>query len=451
MKPSIRLNLLAMASALLCSTNAHADLANESKTLVLSGFGTLSAVKTNNFNVEFRSDNRLPNGTASGHEFDNDSKLGAQLSYRPTEDLQAVVQLLSRRNDKNNFTPSIDWLYMAYKPTNALTLRAGRFVAPVLMGSDYRNVGYSNIWVRPPTDVYNSSTINSVDGLDAIYRGSVGPFAYSAQAYFGTYDLKFAGGSGIKFNRMGGLNLTAELDSWTFRLSHMDARHTNYGADGQVSPTTLFAVSNPATGVGFRLNPSTATCNANLRANIGCSTLFTNFDAVLSELRRDHKPFNVSDLGVAYDDGRWVMQAEYMLRKSTSILSDSSAFYVTGGYRIGKALPYLTYSGSKTKTRRLTLNAASAYEGDINRRFTNGAPYVQTSNTDNNTLSAGIRVDVMPSVALKLQLDRYTPHTNGYGATDAQTMTRVNGVYTTPMSSSVGSVKLATVAIDFVF
>lgn len=451
MKLAPRRHLTALAAALLCSAAAHAEISNESKTLVLSGFGTLSAVQTNNENIEFRSDNRLPSGTASSHEFDNDSKLGIQLSYRPTDKIQAVVQLLSRRNEENSFKPSVDWAYIAYKPTSALSLRAGRFVAPVLMGSDYRNVGYSNVWVRPPTDVYNSATINNVDGLDAIYRGELGPFSFSAQAYYGTYDLKFAGGSGIKFNRMGGVNLTAELGSWTFRVSHMDARHTNYQADGQASPSTLFAVSNPTTGVGYRLTPGAATCNASIKSNVGCSALFSNFDEVHNAVRRDHKPFNISDIGLAFDNGKVVVQAEYMLRKSDSLLSDSSAYYLTAGYRFGKLLPYVTYSGSKTDTRRLSLTAASAYAADVARRYTMGTPYVQTSNTDNNTLSLGMRVDVASSVALKFQLDRYTPNTNSFGATDAQTMTRVNGVLTTPMSTSVSSVKLATVSLDFVF
>jgi len=443
--------MTALAAALLCSAAAHAEISNESKTLVLSGFGTLAAVQTDNANVEFRSDNRLPSGTANSHEFDNDSKFGVQLSYRPTDKIQAVIQLLSKRNEENSFRPTMDWAYLAYKPTTALSLRAGRFVAPVLMGSDYRNVGYSNVWVRPPTDVYNSATINNVDGVDAIYRGELGPFSYSAQAYFGTYDLKFAGGSGIKFNRMGGLNLTAELGSWTFRVSHMDARHTNYQADGQVSPSTLFAVNNAATGTGYRLNPGAASCNAGLKANVACADLFSNFNDVFSAVRRDHKPFNISDLGLAFDDGKVVFQAEYMMRKSDSVLSDSSAYYVTAGYRFGKVLPYITYSGSKTDTRRIELTPAAKYAADLASKYSNGAAFVQTSNTDSNTLSLGLRVDVAPSVALKFQVDRYSPNTNAYGATDAQTMSRVNGVLKTAMSDSVGSIKLATVALDFVF
>jgi hypothetical protein len=448
MKIFHRRNLTALAAALLCSAVAQAEISNESKTLVLSGFGTLSAVQTDNANIQFRSDNRLPTGATNSHEFDNDSKLGVQLSYRPTDKLQAVVQLLSRRNEENSYNPSIDWAYLAYKPMSALTVRAGRFVAPVLMGSDYRNVGYANIWVRPPTDVYNSATINNVDGLDAIYRGELGPFSYSAQAYFGTYDLKFPNGAGIKFNRMGGLNLTAELGSWTFRASHMDARHTNYQADGLVAPSTLFAVSEPSTGRGYRLNPAGASCNAGLGRNVGCSALFTNFDDVFGAMRRDHKPFNITDLGLAYDNGKMVMQAEYMMRKTDSLLSDGNAYYVTAGYRFGKLLPYVTYSGNKTDTRRLTLTPSAA----IASVFTNGEPYVQSSNSDSNTLSLGLRVDVTASVALKFQLDRYTANTNSFGATDAQTMSRLNnGVLATPMSTSVGSVKLATVALDFVF
>ncbi len=448
---SLRYSVLGVAVALTCATAAHAEISNESKTLVLSGFGTLSAVQTNNENIEFRSDNRLPSGTASSHEFDNDSKLGVQLSYRPTDKLQAVVQLLSRRNEDNSFKPSVDWAYIAYKPISSLSLRAGRFVAPVLMASDYRNVGYANIWVRPPTDVYNSATINNVDGIDAIYRGKLGSVSYSLQAYYGGYDLKFAGGSGIKFNHMAGLNLSAETGSWTFRVSHMDASHTNYQADGQAAPSTLFAVSQPQTGRGFRLNPAAASC-ASFSANIGCSQLFTNFDSVFNALRRDKKPFNITDLGLVYDNGNVVVQAEYMTRKSDSQLSNSSAYYLTAGYRFDRVLPYVSYSASKTDTRRYILNAAPQYQSLVDQRFTQGAPYAQTSNTDNRTLSMGLRVDVAPSLALKFQLDQYKPRTNSYGATDAQTMSRVGALAgAAQMSDSVGTVRLATVALDFVF
>lgn len=450
-KTTPRHSLMALAAALCCSAPAVAELSNESKTLVLSGFGTLSAVQTNNENIQFRSDNRLPNGTAASHAFDNDSKLGVQLSYRPNDQLQAVVQLLSRRNEKNNFNPSVDWAYIGYKPVSSLSLRAGRFVAPTLMGSDYRNVGYSNIWVRPPTDVYNSATINNVDGIDAIYRGLIGPVSYSAQAYFGGYDLKFSGNSGIKFKNMAGLILTAEIDSWTLRASHMSSRHTNYGADGQAQPTTLFAVSQPATGRGFRFTPGAASCSSFV-ANVTCQNLFTNFDTVFDAVRRDSKPFNITNFGVAHDDGNYVLQAEFMSRKTDSQLSDSKAYYVTVGYRFNRLLPYLTYSASKTDTRRLNLDVAAPHKAAFDARYTSGGPFVQTSNTEGSTLSLGLRVDVAPSVALKFQLDRYTPKTNSFGATDSQTMSRTGALASaSAMSDSVGSVRLATVAVDFVF
>jgi hypothetical protein len=51
------------------------------------------------------------------------------------------------------------------------------------MNSDFREVGYANTWVRPPIEVYGQEPLDSVDGMDVLYRTVLGPVDLAAQAF----------------------------------------------------------------------------------------------------------------------------------------------------------------------------------------------------------------------------------------------------------------------------
>jgi hypothetical protein len=50
------------------------------------------------------------------------------------------------------------------------------------MISDVRNVGYANIMLRPPNEVYRQVTADNADGGDIIYQHSFGDSTLTAQA-----------------------------------------------------------------------------------------------------------------------------------------------------------------------------------------------------------------------------------------------------------------------------
>ncbi len=65
-----------------------------------------------------------------------------------------------------------EWAYLAYKPTDNLTIRAGKMVSPFLMLSQVRHVGLAYPWPLPLFDLYGLG--GEVKGVDAIYRRPIG-------------------------------------------------------------------------------------------------------------------------------------------------------------------------------------------------------------------------------------------------------------------------------------
>lgn len=65
-----------------------------------------------------------------------------------------------------------EWAYLAYKPTQSFTIRAGRMVSPFLMLSQVRHVGLAYPWPLPLFDLYGLG--GEVKGIDVIYRKPIG-------------------------------------------------------------------------------------------------------------------------------------------------------------------------------------------------------------------------------------------------------------------------------------
>ena len=140
-------------------------------------------------------------------------------------------------------------------------------------------------------------------------------------------------------------------------------------------------------------------------------------------------------------------QAEYARRKTHSYINDTTSWYVMGGYRIGKFLPYYTHG-------KLSIDHAPTYAGATScpagypaactptlRALTAGAATVRSSGVsqgEQSTDSVGLRWDLYSAAALKVQVDRIKPK-NGKGLL----------LNATPGFNH--AITVGTVAVDFVF
>lgn len=429
-----------------------ANFAHASDDFKISGFATLSAVKTNKQDIEFIQNNTLPSGADDDWRFDNDTVLGIQGQYKMTDKLSGVVQLLSRRNYKNNYEPSLDWAYLSYKYNSNLRLRVGRFVSPVFLGSDTRNVNYSNVWVRPVIDLYSQATINNVDGIDAIYSNFIGDgdVSYQIQAYAGKFDkLYFPGKSYIKFHHMAGLVGTLQYDSWTFRAGYMNAQHSTISAEGEYVPGNMRMLVSSDYQLGLTIDPQNDDC-----ALGSCADIVPNAEDVFSIIQRKRRPFNLTNLAVVYDNGSYFGQFEWAHREARSALSNGIAAYGMIGYRFDSLTPYIGYSYAKSLTENFALDVDADVKASLDSQVVSlgSQPLeqyvVRNSSSRSNTITAGLRWDFYKKMALKMQFDSFRPLNNdGLATGGSGFINRTNEV----LSASNENILVTTVSLDIIF
>ncbi|MFC4159278.1 porin [Chitinimonas lacunae] len=407
----------------------------------ISGFGTLNLSRHDSEHATLRTAAQQANGVSDKWSFKNDTVLGVQTRYRPRENLDFTLQLLSRHNHKNNFDPQVDWAYVAWRATPALSLRAGRFITPMLMASDYRNVNYSNPWIRPPLEVYGLLTLNNVDGIDAIYKGVMGGMSYVVQPFMGKFELHINNNGIVNYHRMAGINFTLQGEETLFRVAYMDSTHSLENQFG-VFNVNRSQINAPGCGGG---PPGPPMPGVPVIPGPGCEVVYPGYTEVANRLDVDRKRFDVFTVGGSYDNGSLLLQAEYVKRMTGSQVASADAWYVGAGYRFGNFLPYAIVSRHKSDTDQYILAPAPA--------FSSRPPLVlRNSSTDQSSVSLGLRYDLRKNVALKFQYDWLKPEPGRYGGTFG------NGnlfpIVPPPQGkflSEYGTVHVAAFSVDFVF
>lgn len=400
--------------------------------LKFSGFGTLSAVHSDDDSSDFKGTLFQPKGAGHtrGTSFDPDSKLGVQLNAVFNDKISAVVQVVSQYQYDNSYTPKVEWANFKYQVTPEFGVRFGRIAAPSYLLSESRFVGYANVSVRPPVEAYGVLSITSNDGIDATYRKEFLGANHSIQAFYGKSKASLSATSSVESNPNWGFNDTVEIGSLTLRAGYnsLQLKAIIPSVDGLF--TGLRGLS-----AGFAQVPLPAFADASAQA----LSLVQKYD--LGDMK-----VSAVALGMNYDPGAWFVTSEFVAFKGNGFLSDQRAWYVSGGYRFGTLTPYATYSSVKAdiqaeagiSTAGLSAvpplaGGAAALNAGLNATLLAFTP-------TQSTVSVGMRWDFMKNVAFKAQVDHLT------------TGNKSNGRLTAYPGFVVGSsVNLATLALDFVF
>lgn len=388
--------LIAAAAATVCS----AAMAADGPEFKFSGFGTLSAVHSNSDEADFVGSIYQPNGAGrtKSLSFAPDSKLGGQVSAVFNPQWSAVLQVVSQHQYDNSYNPFVEWANVKYQATDKLSLRLGRVATPSYLLSESRFVGYASPWVRAPHEAYGVLAITSNDGIDGTYRSAIGSANNTLSAYYGTSTSKIPNGGKFQAHPGWGVSNSVDIGSLTLR-----AGYTSVKLD-----TTI---------------PSFA-------------PLFAGLNAFAPQFSQKYGPNNwelsAVALGANYDPGNWFLMSEIVEFKGDSLLSDSTTWYISGGYRFGNFTPYVTVGGTKA---HVTLETDPVAGSIVNQALTSTTPTQRTT-------SVGIRWDFMKNMALKAQYDKVNAGSNS------------NGKFVVPLTNTTfkgSSVDLITVALDFVF
>jgi hypothetical protein len=420
------------------STRDHPGEADEASVLdalasrlSFRGFGTLGLVYSSEDQADFVGNLFQPNG--AGHnrpvDFGVDSKLGAQMDVRITDSLSAVVQVVSQHRYDNRYWPDLEWANLKYEFTPDVSVRAGRTVSGTFLVSESRLVGFAYPWVRPPLEVYGLSPITSRDGIDASYRFRVHGFTNTIQLGYGATTEQLPDGSdggSIDAKNYFEISNTTERGPFSTRIG------VSYGRVDVRSELDELLDAFTAFGNAIDGIPGLEPAAAQARR-------------IVERYELDDAPIWLLTVGGTYDPGDWLLMAELARFEGSGFLSDATAWYVTGGYRIGAFTPYLTYAWLRADhrfdagitTTGLPLELATGASG-LNAGLESTLASLDFSQT---TMAVGVRWDFRRDAAVKLQYEHVDLRSGSPG--------RLGNVQSD--FDPGGRVDVISLTIDFVF
>jgi hypothetical protein len=366
----------------------------------VSGFGTGGFAITDTGKADFG----RSQAQATGTNKDGDvgiSLFGIQGTVRLTDMFSATVQGLVRRQFSANFQLDIPVFFLKAEVTRDLAVRVGRIQLPTFMVSDYRQVGYSNTWIRPPVEMYGQIPFDNDDGADVLYRKSLGPFDISTQVFYGKTDASLAVAT-IQGRRNWGVDTTITIGPLSVR--------------GGRSESTFTSIS---------------TQTNTLLAEVSAA----GFPDLANRLSPTNVPFRFTNIGFSLDGTHLTAEGEASREKAGGYLASLDAQYVLAGYRVRKFTPYVMYARSKITSERT--DPTIPHFGPLLPLALGVDQLINSFGGDQHTISAGLRWDLHDSVDMKAQVDRVSP--------------QGNGLFVNPQPGFHGPVDVLTVTVDFVF
>ena len=400
-------------AALLACASARAET-DSSPTFNFRGFGTLGVVHSDYREADFASNVFKGEGAGAtrSYSYTVDSRLGAQADIKFDTKWSAVVQVGVEQRFDLSYKPTLEWANVKYQATPDLALRVGRIALPIFLAADYRKVGYAYPWVRTPQEVYGGVPITNSDGVDLAYRWQHAGIKHVTQAFYGRTDIKLTDTTSVKARGIAGVTHTAEYGAATVRVSAFTAI-LNVDI---VRP--LFE--------GFR------------RFGPQGIAIADRYDVI-------NKRVDVMAVGLNYDPGKWFFMTEGGTSNGRSFIGKSRGMYASAGYRAGEFTPYLIFSRTDSRSRNThsglsTAGLPPAY-AFVATQLNAGLATLLKFQASQTSMAAGVRWDVRPDMALKLQYERVETRNGSRGTLSNLTPGFVSG----------RPVHVTSAVLDFVF
>ncbi|WP_032095716.1 MULTISPECIES: hypothetical protein [unclassified Alteromonas] len=331
----------------------------------------------------------------SDFSFDPASVFGLQVRGEISDKLSATAQVVGRGRD--DYDADFEWAYMTYNVSNTTSISAGRIRMPLFKYSASLDVGYSYHWLTPPDSVYGID-FNNIDGVRVDYSNYSGDWEYGAQ----------------------------------FTTGRAQADTTISGTPAALTLDNVLAVSFEVTRDWFSARTllargKTSAENPEFDAFVDGAGQFgavvPGASALASGLRVEEDTGTFFEVAVGVDKYDWFVGAEYTQTEvDGSVIADNKAWYVTAGLRFGKFTPHITYEVEEADNgAQLGLVAAlppTIATGDAVTDATWSGIYQAASgiaaqqNLDVSAVTAGLRYDVEPGLALKADVTWYSDDLN---------------------------------------
>lgn len=426
-KKQFALRLSVIAVGLACAAPAMAD------GFQLSGFGTLGATYFSRSDADFTGGAGMQSGVGrSGRVGLAPETRGAlQLRYEPINNLTFTVQALSKLTPRDNWTPSIEWANVKYQFNDTYAVRLGRIGHPFFMMSDYVNARYAQTALRPAQEVYGqSASFSHSEVVELLANWDVSDGMLSFQGGFGQAkadtipsDPTVRNHDNAEVKKIAYINLNYETGPWTLRAGYT---HGSLTFVPLIAEQQLF----------------------NTMTNLSILTGSPVPQQIRERFETKDQSSAFWGLGVNYDDGSWVANAEYVQVSVGKGYNSSRGWSLLAGRRFGQFTPYVRYSESSTIDRIMADGVADQLTPFVGvQRATVAQATIQavldaTATKDQRTFSVGTRWDFRKNMALKAQYDYVMPQfpsKNGYLVNVA------------PSYPPQGKGHAVAVALDFIF
>ena len=389
--------LFASAAAALPAVAAPdtGELASSLPRWQINGFGTLGALHDGSDRYGFRRVINQPVSPRRTTQWTTDSRFGLQLSGQFAPSLRVAMQLLWRHQHAYQARDLINWGFVGYAPAAGWELRAGRVPLDLFMTLDYRNVGHAQLTARPAIEYYGWLTTDSVDGLDLTYRQAGGDNSY--------WQLRGSYGSSITRARFGGTQNVVTDHSLTITL-----RHERGPWMWQIAASQAQVHLNSDLG-GLRQ-----------LAQAGIPGLSGPINESLDKLDTDDVDIQYVVLGTRRDGLDWLIEAEGgALWTDRRPLVSGKFGRLLAGRHIGALTPYVELSFFRPHHAPYEVGGNWSLlgpVGPVQQAMLNQG--INSARTDQRSLSLGVRWDVRPDAALKLQFTRSLAAAHGGGLWD---------------------------------
>jgi hypothetical protein len=293
----MNMNMKALATLLVLPLAVSTAWAQDGapQAIKVGGFGTGALTWTNTNDALFTRPYQA-GGAGTKPRTGVDSNVGLQVDARINDWLSLTGQGIVRKLETDAYGALGTLAFAKAKLSDTLAVRVGRVPLAAFLVSDYRNVGYANIMLRPSQEVYAQVPNDSLDGADLDWRQAVGAATLTTQVAYGRSTAKLAGQT-VTFTNARVVNFVLEQGPVTLRVGRDDARMTLK------------------------------------QGGVELPKLKVSFTAA----------------GLALDWNDIVVQSEYTTARGFG--ATSRGWYAMGGYRFGKVLPFLSHG-------RLTGDAA---------------------------------------------------------------------------------------------
>lgn len=290
---------------------------------------------------------------------------GIQFDVPITQQLSVITQLVSRGT--NNYNIKTEWAYLKFQATPNLIVQAGRIRVPAFLFSDTLDVGYTYPWITPPAEVYGQIPIPNTNGAQLIYTTEIKGFDIEVQPFMGqdspTVRNLNSTVTRVKTRNVYGGEVSVSRGPVLVRASYLQANIS--------LPLPSFLFPTPVGVVPITLPPVNDT----------------------------HASF--TGLGTQINVHKFLILSEYTWRHVKGFLPDTEGWYVLVGYHINPSImPYLSYADSRsTDKQNRNVTAIPAANNLFRMLF----------DTDQDTIEAGLRLDVQNGLAIKASYQRIRP------------------------------------------